>query len=221
MIPAAAGAPAKRSSGPIIAIAVGVGVLALIGVALVAFGAGAYFWHSSETASPSVAANPAAAPAGSDPSAVAAAPQGSSDSPANSKKPATVVPGKPGSNATTPALTDTSQTPAPPDTSKPATTAASSGGLKPIDMAGTQKKVSSAAAAATTDCAKFKAKGAAVESYNGSAGFRPDGTSTASMNGDGGSRECVHDHMMNLHIGKYAHPEEWHVESFNWSVTIK
>ena len=41
------------------------------------------------------------------------------------------------------------------------------------------------------------------------------------MSGDGGARECVQTRMLSITIGKYAHPQEWHVEVFPWSVTVK
>jgi hypothetical protein len=41
------------------------------------------------------------------------------------------------------------------------------------------------------------------------------------MNGGGGAASCVKAKMFSLYIGKYAHPEAWHVETFPFNVTVK
>lgn len=71
------------------------------------------------------------------------------------------------------------------------------------------------------ECAKDKTPGGASETYTGSCGFRPDGSGTGGMSGSGGAQSCVKGKMLSIRIGKYAHPQEWHVETFPWSVTVK
>lgn len=116
--------------------------------------------------------------------------------------------------------------PVPEPTSEPppsatATPAAAGGELKPLDIAGTQKKVNAVAAAAAVECAKHKTAGVASEAYTGSCGFRPDGSTSGGMSGGGGAQACVKQKMLSITIGKYAHPQVWHVEIFPWSVTVK
>ncbi|MEZ4227240.1 MAG: protein kinase [Polyangiaceae bacterium] len=109
-------------------------------------------------------------------------------------------------------------------TATPVASASSSApgtGLKPIDRAAVQAKVDALAASATTQCAKDKSLDAGSESYSGRFGFRPDGSRSFFITGAGGARTCVRGVFYPYNVGKYAHPEEWHVEVFDWSVTVR
>jgi len=127
--------------------------------------------------------------------------------------------------ATATATATTADPTAPKEPAEPAPSAepAKSGqaGLAPIDVAGTQAKVDARAASAAVQCAKLKSPENTTESFSGANGFRPDGSTSHFFKGVGGSRSCVYGLMTSMSIGKYAHPQEWHVETFKYSVTVK
>ncbi|MBE7479279.1 MAG: serine/threonine protein kinase [Polyangiaceae bacterium] len=219
--------PPRRASKAPLLILLGAGLLLVGGVAIVAVGAGAWLYTSESPSESSAAQAGAATPADPAPTGATASPAEptlGTSSASNAKSPRSTTATK-----TTPVVGDKvpaaepSPTPteAPAPAPTPAPSAASSGELKPIDVAAVQKKVSSAAAAAAVACAPNKTPGAASETYTGSCGFRPDGSGTGSMSGSGGAQACVQGKMLSIRIGKYAHPQEWHVETFPWTVTVK
>ncbi len=212
------GAGPRRSS--MLPIVIGVVALVAVGaVVVVAAGAGLFFYGAGADAPavasavppPAATPEPPTAPAlprldvALEPVAVGTRPR-SATAAAADPVPATPTPAPAG----------------PAESPQPQATATSAGGeLKPIDKVAVQNKVNAVAATAAAACAKLKAVGAASESYSGSCGFRPDGSTAGGMSGDGGARECVQTRMLSITIGKYAHPQEWHVEVFPWSVTVK
>jgi tRNA A-37 threonylcarbamoyl transferase component Bud32 len=209
--------PSKKSS-PVLWIVLGLGGLVLAGVVVVlAAGVlGALFFTRS--AAPPVAVTVAPAPV------VSAAPVpvvelDSGASPVTTTTSGQVAPAPAQPGAKNPAA-ETSA-PGKTETPAPAPEAAKGDGLKPIDRGSVQALVNKTAAAAAVECRQFKSADAGVESYTGTAGFRPDGSSSGGMQGPGGSRSCVQTKMFGMKIGKYAHPQEWHVEVFSWSVSVK
>lgn len=218
--------PPRRASKAPLVLLLGAGLLLVGGVAIVAVGAGAWLYTSESPGESSAAQAGAAAPVeptgATGPSAAEPAPGTSTASTAKAPRPTTATKTTPVGGDKVPAV-EPSPTPteAPAPAPTPAPSAASSGELKPIDVAAVQKKVNAAAAAAAVECAKNKTPGVASETYTGSCGFRPDGSGTGAMSGSGGAQSCVQGKMLSIRIGKYAHPQEWHVETFPWSVTVK
>ena len=223
----AAAAPARSSKGLYVVVAAGALLLLLV-VGFGVLGAGAYFYSGS---APGASTTPAAAGA-----SVAVAPTIGGPLPASSAEASSNNPTakrgasttKGATSAAAQATATTTATTASAPGGPPAPTAADTAaakpddkGLKPIDVAAVQKKVDSIAASAGVECAKFKTAGAAQESYTGTRGFRPDGSTAGGMSGDGGSQSCVKARMMGISIGKYAHPQEWHVEIFAFTVNVK
>ncbi len=201
----------KKSKAPLF-IALGLGVFALGSVAL-ALGGFAFALQDeigdlagatspTPTASSTASAQPAAASTGQDPPAETAPTTESDEPPENTEpsKTAKQAHKRPSESAAT-------------KPKKPE--------LQPINRAAVQAKVDAAAASAATICASKKAPDASVETYSGSRGFRPDGTYTLSSRGVGGSKPCVTKIMRAVTVGKYKHDQEWHVEVFKWSVTVK
>jgi hypothetical protein len=129
----------------------------------------------------------------------------------------------PAANAKSSSVTTPSTTSAPSATASAAASAdkPKDSGLKPIDRAAVQAKTNAMAAAAASECASQKKPENKVETFSGNVGFRPDGSGSGFMQGVGGAQMCVRKKMLYWRIGKYAHPDEWHVESFKWSVTVK
>lgn len=210
--------PPRRASKAPVVLAAG-GLLLLGGALVIALGAGAYLYLGLASEAAPVAAASSAAPAAGP--APAATPGPSAPATEPNAKPSGA--GKPRAPATAVATADAGAPAAAPSLEPAAPAPAASGGaeLKPIDLAAAQKKVNAAAAAAAVECAKFKKPGAASETFSGQRGFRPDGSATGGMSGDGGAQGCVKDKMFAVYYGKYSHPQEWHVETFAWSVTVK
>jgi len=213
-------APAPRPSKTPLLVLVGAGVLVVFLALGAVAGVGAWLYASD---APSVSPSATSAPAPAAPGASVATTAATDAAPTSSaaeKSPRVAVASKAAAPSAEkvagPAPAPTPEEPAPPPT-----VSASAGELKPIDKAQVQKKVSSVAAAAAVECAKLKAPEAASEVYTGSCGFRPDGSTSGGMSGGGGAQDCVKQKMLNIRIGKYAHPQEWHVEIFPWSVTVK
>ena len=214
--------PPRTSKAPLF-IALGGGLLLLGGLLIVGLGAGAWL-YSSESGSDRTSARAGTPPLITTDTTAApvAAPQPSPGEPtqksaANRPRGVAVAPGA------LPAATNEKRaepTPAP-SAPEPAAETPAAGKLAPIDVAAVKKKVDAAAASASVACAGSKAADAGAETYTGSCGFRPDGTASRGMSGGGGAQKCVRDKMFSLAIGKYAHPEEWHVEVFPWTVTVK
>jgi hypothetical protein len=119
--------------------------------------------------------------------------------------------------APTPVATAAADTPSPQANADEKKTA----GLRPIDRSAVQAKIDALAAGSTTACAKDKTADASVETYSGSCGYRPDGSTTKFFQGAGGARDCVRARVCAVTVGKYDHPQEWHVEVFKWSVSVK
>lgn len=212
----------SRSSSTGLLLALGVGVLFLGGALVVAAGAGAWFLGGDRT---SPAARVSAASSGSEPGPAAPATgAGEPGAEASAKAPTTRTT-RPGSGTapTTSALG--AKLPEPlataSATATPTSASSSASELKPIDVAAVQKRVNQAAAGAAVQCAQLKAPGAASEAYSGSLGFRPDGSKTRFFQGLGGARDCVSQKLDAVDVGKYAHPQVWHVESFPFTVTVK
>ena len=210
---------AKKSS--LAPIVIGLAALLLLGGAVVvAAGAGVFFF-----AAPGGQA--AVAPPSAAPLATAASEPTPELGPASSATASAKVSALGTRTKTTTTVPDAAvAAPVPEPTSAPppsaTTTALAAGGeLKPLDIPGTQKKVNAVAAAAAAECAKHKTAGVASEAYTGSCGFRPDGSTSGGMSGGGGAQACVKQKMLSITIGKYAHPQVWHVEIFPWSVTVK
>jgi len=213
-----------RSGSPL-ALVLG-GAVLLVGVGVViALGAGAFFFRGELETLAATSATPAPTPSATAttvPAETAEAP--ASATPETPGKPVTVARGSARTSSTAAAT-------AKPDTQAAADAGAATAsaeadkpkdpGLKPIDRAAVQAKVDATAAAAQSQCASQKAPENAVETYSGNAGFRPTGSTSNFMMGMGGAKPCVQSKMFGMSIGKYDHPESWHVETFKWSVTIK
>ncbi|MCC6899516.1 MAG: serine/threonine protein kinase [Polyangiaceae bacterium] len=211
---------AKKSS--LVPMVIGLAALLLLGgLIVVVAGAGVFFLGASDGASSP--APPSAAPVATvAPEPTPAASAVATGSVGGKVASAARVKGAPGALDASAPLPEPEPTAQPaPSATATATVTAASGELKPLDIPGTQKKVNAVAAAAAVECAKHKTAGAASEAYTGSCGFRPDGSTSGGMSGGGGAQLCVRQKMLSITVGKYAHPQVWHVEIFPWSVTVK
>lgn len=216
--------PGRKSRAPLL---IGLGLAAIgIGGGVLALGAFAFLYQDEigDLAGSSTVRPAASSPAATDSPAAAATPGAD---PAGAP-PETAEPTSPAAKTQTQAHTQrgasdpkTAATAAATAPAQPATEEKSSSGLRPIDRASVQAKVDAAAAGAAAACAKDKATDASVETYSGTCGYRPDGTTTQFFQGAGGARNCVRARVCAVTVGKYEHAQEWHVEAFKWSVSVK